>query len=72
MAKVLCEIEEVELAGDHSDEVPGLCATCARCGHAVEVYGRSDRSERRALVMLREECPEGEANFYVNAESDPE
>lgn len=67
--KVECEIEEVELDGDYAT-VPGLCVACSRCGHEVEVYGTSARSIRRALVMLREECPEGESNFYCADGSD--
>lgn len=62
--RVRALVECVQLPGDHT-LVDGLCATCARCEHAVEVFGRSGRSVRRALVMLREECPEGESNFYV-------
>lgn len=61
--RVKCEVEEIELEGDYAP-VAGLCVTCSRCNHQVEVFGTSDRSIRRALVMLRDECPEGENNFY--------
>ncbi len=63
--KVKCESEEIELDGDGEDLVESICVSCTRCQHAVEVFGRSDRSIRRGLVMLREECPNGEQNFYV-------
>lgn len=70
--RVTCDSEEIELDGDHAGGVPGLCVTCSRCDHAAEVYGTSDRSLRRALVMLREECPNGENNFYAcDDEYDP-
>ena len=39
--------------------------TCSRCGHATEAYGTDDPSGRRCLVALREECPNGESNFYI-------
>jgi hypothetical protein len=38
---------------------------CERCGHEVEVYGTSETSARRGAVMLAEECPKGEKNYYV-------
>lgn len=63
--RVECTVEEVELEGDNGNLVDGLCVSCSRCDHQVEVFGTHDRSLRRALVMLREECPEEESNFYV-------
>jgi hypothetical protein len=67
--RVRCEVAEVELEGDHGT-VDGLCVACTRCEHQAEVFGTSSRSVRRALVMLREECPEGENNFYAADGSD--
>jgi hypothetical protein len=74
--RVRCAIDDVELEGDlivregSPVMVDGVCATCSRCGHETESYGRSERSVRRCLVLLREECPMGESNFYVA--DDPE
>ncbi len=67
--RIVCEVEEVELDGDHA-AVDGLCVTCSRCGHEAEVYGTSDRSLRRAFVMLREECPLGEGNYYTGGSAE--
>jgi hypothetical protein len=67
--RVKCEVEEVELDGDHGT-VPGVCLTCGECDHKVEVFGTSGRSIRRGLVMLREECPNGEENYYTADGSD--
>jgi len=64
MAKVVCEIEEVELEGDHGP-VDGIVARCTRCGHETESFGTSEASVRRCMALMREECPEGEDNFYV-------
>ena len=61
--KVSVDIREEEVEGDHGSG-DGLRVTCERCGHYVDVLGVSDRSASRAAVMLREECPEGETNFY--------
>jgi hypothetical protein len=64
--KVLCEIEETELENEDGREVPGMSATCARCGHETESFGTGDNSRKRCLVLMREECPKGEHNFYVS------
>jgi len=61
--RVAAIIEECELEGDHRP-VEGVMATCRRCDHATEAFGTSPASVRRCLVMLREECPMGEQNYY--------
>jgi hypothetical protein len=63
--KVECDIEEVELEGDYGP-VDGVCATCSRCDHQTESFGTSEASVRRCLVLMREECPFSEDNFYVD------
>jgi len=64
MARVTADAVEAELEGDHG-VVDGLEVTCAKCGHTVEVYGATQQSAKRGGVMLSEECPRGERNFYV-------
>jgi hypothetical protein len=61
--KVTCEITETELENDEGREVEGVIATCSRCGHTTESFGTGGASIRRCL--MRDECPNGEANFYV-------
>jgi hypothetical protein len=63
--KVEVTVEEIEIEGDYDNMIPGVSVCCGRCGHTVEVYGTSDASIKRGCVMLREECPKGEKNFYV-------
>jgi hypothetical protein len=53
----------VELEGDYTP-VESVCGTCRRCGHETESYGTSDASVRRCVALLREECPNGEHNYY--------
>lgn len=62
--RVPCEVEEVELEGDYGT-VDGVMATCSRCGHTTESFGTSERSVKRCLVLMREECESEESNFYV-------
>lgn len=63
MAKVECEISATTIDGQ-----PGVEATCTQCGHTTRSYGESDASVRRCLALMREECPEDERNFYVDAD----
>jgi len=60
MSRVNVEIEE-----EPQERRIDICATCTRCGHQTESYGNSDASVKRCLVLMREECPKGENNFYV-------
>jgi hypothetical protein len=68
MARVTCDVHEVDLDGDDEDSITGVCVVCQQCGHAAEVRGTEERSVKRGLVMLREGCPREESNFYVAAE----
>lgn len=63
--RVKCEVEFGETENENGIVVPCVEVTCGRCNHMTTAYGDSSASVRAALVMLREECPEGESNFYV-------
>lgn len=67
--KVYCTVSEIDLEGDNGS-VASVSVECGRCGHETEAYGTSDESIRRCMVMLREECPSGEHNFYVEEGSE--
>jgi len=67
--RVACEVEEIEMEGDYAT-VSGTCVTCSRCDHQTEAFGTSSASVRACLAMMREECPNGENNFYVADEAD--
>ena len=67
--RVECSVWEDELEGDYS-LVEGFRAECSRCSHETESFGTSERSVRRCLVLMREECPLGEENFYVDDEEE--
>jgi hypothetical protein len=68
--KIACSIDFAELENDDGFPLDSVCATCSRCGHETESFGTSDRSIRRCLVLMREECPERESNFYISEDSD--
>ena len=62
--RVECEVEYVELENDHGGFQEGVKVTCSRCFHEEESYGTSDRSIRRCFVLMKENCPNGESNYY--------
>lgn len=63
--RVECECEEETFENERGNEVRGVRVTCTRCDHSVTSYGTSEASKRRCLALLREGCPQGEANFYI-------
>jgi len=69
MARVIATIEEIFTFSDLTGyEIPSVMATCTKCGHTTESYGQESVSIRRCLVLLREECPRNEGNYYVSGE----
>jgi hypothetical protein len=63
--KIRCEIRETTLENEEGFDVQSVCATCPRCGHETESFGTSERSVKRCLVLMREECPKRSHAFYV-------
>ena len=70
MAKVEVEVRATQVLTDRGNLIPGVAVCCTRCGHEVKVAGETSRSVRRGCAMLREECPEGEENYYHDPEGD--
>jgi hypothetical protein len=62
--KIPVSIDYADVESDSGREIEGLCATCDRCGHSVEVLGISSSSAKYAAVKLSEECPRKENNYY--------
>jgi hypothetical protein len=63
--RIKCEINEGELENDEGRQVPAVFAECSRCHNVTESFGTSSQSILRCLVLMREECPRDERNFYV-------
>lgn len=64
---VKCSIEQVTIPANETGvgvSLEGVEATCGECEHSVRCNGIYGPSRRRALLMLRETCPEGASNFY--------
>ncbi len=64
MAKVYCDTEYIRVKGNFG-MVDSVRLECTECEHKVTSFGQSDKSVRRCLALMREECPSGEENFYV-------
>lgn len=67
MSKIKCEVEYSSQENDYGTYSECIVATCPKCGHETTSWGSSESSVKRCLVLLNEECPEGENNFYVEA-----
>lgn len=65
--KVKCSVEEEDIEREGGNgTTPGVVAVCTRCDHRTESFGTGEASIKRCLVLMREECPNDEENFYVN------
>jgi hypothetical protein len=62
---IKCEVELCELENDRGRNVPGVEVTCPKCGHTTRSFGTGEKSIKRCLVLMREECPLEEKNWYV-------
>ena len=63
MAKVSATVSYVDLDG-YDGVVEGVELTCERCGHSEESYGAGETSVNHCAVLLRENCPRKENNYY--------
>lgn len=69
MATVECYVEEKMIEGD-GRYVAGVHVECLRCGHTTQSFGTSERSVKRCLVLMKEECGYSEENYYITGEYD--
>jgi hypothetical protein len=65
MPKIDCNCEQCELENEHGAMVPGVEVICSKCGYITQSFGTGQRSVKRCLALLREQCPMGEKNYYV-------
>ena len=65
MARVSCDVVEIELENDSGHTVDSIRVICRRCDEETEAFGRTSASVRRCLAELRENCPMNETNYYT-------
>ena len=63
--KIKCSISYDTETNDYGRDSDCVTATCSRCDHKTMSWGHSEASIKRCLVLMREECPNAERNFYV-------
>jgi len=68
MARIECEIVYDEEENDNGYMTECVRAICTECKHETMSFGTSEASVKRCLAVMREECPEGQSNFYVAEE----
>lgn len=72
MARVPCEVRILDTEAGTGSTSGGIEITCDRCDHCITIHvnGTSgeDATIRKGMVLMREECPKGERNFYYQEE----
>ncbi len=65
MAKktLVARVFEDYVTNDDGRSVMGVVAQCPECGETAEAYGTHERSIKRALITLKEQC--GCATYFV-------
>lgn len=64
--RVEVDFEDIVLENENGREQDSVEATCSRCDHQTQAFGRGNKSRGRCLAALRDECPHNEDNFYVD------
>jgi hypothetical protein len=68
--RIFCEVEEFEKHGDGRKPTMCVMVTCTKCGHQTESYGTHERSVRRCMALMAQECPNYESNYYHTERED--
>jgi hypothetical protein len=68
--KVPCSVRYGDETFQSGRQVETTEVTCSRCEHVEVSYGTSDKSMKRCLVMLRDNCPFAETNYYTCDEAE--
>lgn len=68
--RIFCEVEEFEKHGDGRKPIMCVMVTCTKCGHQTESYGTHERSVRRCMALMAQECPNYESNYYHTERED--
>lgn len=66
MKRVACEIEHMTDITERGYEADCVYAVCTQCGNQTKSWGAGAASVKRCLALMREECEQGERNFYYD------
>lgn len=66
--RVPCKVQRVTVEGDFAPEVDAVRVRCQKlgCNGSADALGQGEGSVRLAFLKLRDTCPRGEDNFYVD------
>lgn len=72
MARIKVDVTDELVPSDRGGgRVPGVRVTCDECGESATCAGRSQRSVKRAIILLKEEeCASDESNYYYDPDLD--
>jgi hypothetical protein len=63
---VVCVIDNTYAENEREFDQECVVAECSACGHQEQSWGHGDKSVRRCLVLMGQNCPEGRSdNFYI-------
>lgn len=70
--RVECTVKKVVLKNERGIDIESVVVKCGECERTAQSYGTSARAVRRALSVLRENCPEGAEHYYVASDGEDE
>lgn len=62
--KVPCSKSRSQQMNEEGLLVDGVTVSCNRCGESKFSFGTTERSTKRCLALLSENCPKDQNNFY--------
>lgn len=62
---VTCVVDYTYAENEGGNEQECVVVECSECEHSERSWGHGDKSVRRCLVLMGQNCPEGADNFYI-------
>ena len=62
---VVCVIDYTYRENEREFDQECVVAECSACGHTEQSWGHGDKSVRRCLVLMGQNCPRNADNFYI-------
>ena len=62
---VKCVVDYTYQENESGNEQECVVVECGKCEHSERSWGHGDKSVRRCLVLMGQNCPDGDGNFYA-------
>lgn len=69
---VACDVDFTSRENDNGFPQDCVVVTCSECDHSEQSWGHGERSVRRCLALMAENCPHDAKNFYVLSDENGE